>query len=362
MQVVHDAAGHVDGLGLVAGQVVAQTGDLGVHARPAQLLLVGLLSDGHLDQWRPAQEHAGAVLDHHGVIAHAGEVGASGSRGTEHHADGGDALGRELGQAAELFAPGHEHVSLAGQVGPSGLHQEHQGEAVLLGHVHGAQELANRGRARRPATHSRVVGDHEALRMGHLGQRHHDATPDGVAGVQPGEWAQFKDRGPRVRQSLEALADHHFAAGAVARHVLLTAAREEASVQVAHLVDQPGHGFGVLSKLVAGDGQARPESGAHAVASHAGRRFSRKAAIPSCASAPAKSSAEVVAANASPSVHACAGSAAQQLLCGTDGARRGLADRQGLGGDPGIERSLVGNDRREQPDGSRLGRCRNARR
>ena len=74
-------------LGLVAGQVVAQARHPGVHARAAQLLLVGLLADGHLDQRRPAEEDAGPVLDHDGVVAHARQVGAAGGRGAEHDAD-----------------------------------------------------------------------------------------------------------------------------------------------------------------------------------------------------------------------------------------------------------------------------------
>ena len=238
VQVGHDAAGHVDGLGLVPGQVVAQTRDLGVHARPAQLLLVGLLSDGHLDERRPAQEDAGAVLDHHRVVAHAGEVGASGGRGTEHDADGGDALGRELGQPAELLAPGHEDVGLAGQVGPSGLHQEQKGRRFSS-----ATSMARRSLRI-------VVGLVVPPRtVGSLAMTRHcvwatsaSATttppPTGSPVCSPASGHSSSTGVPGSDQRLEALAHQHFAAGPVALHVLRTAAREETVVQGAHLVDQ----------------------------------------------------------------------------------------------------------------------------
>ena len=296
----HDATRHADRLGLVAGQVVAESRDLGVHAGTAEVLLVGILPDRHLDQRRPAEEDARPVLDHHRVVAHAGEVGPARGRRAEHDADGGDALRRELRQPPELLAPGDEHVGLAGQVGASGLHQEQQREAVLLGHVHGAQELADRRRARRPAAHGRVVGDDEALGVRHLGQRDHDTATDRVARVQPGQRAQLEHRRAGVDQRLQALADQHLAAGPVTLHVLRPATGEDAVVQGTHLVDQRAHGGGVVAELVARHGQAGPEDRAHVVVSHAGRRFSRKASIPSAASAPAKSSADVAAAAGQP--------------------------------------------------------------
>ena len=80
MQVGHDAPGDTQGIGLVPGQVVAQPRGPGVHAGPAELLLVRLLPDGHLHQRRSAEEDAGPVLDHHGVVAHSGQVGPTRGR------------------------------------------------------------------------------------------------------------------------------------------------------------------------------------------------------------------------------------------------------------------------------------------
>ena len=362
VQVGDDAAGDADRVGLVAGQVVAQARDPGVHARPAQLLLVGLLADRHLHQRRPAQEDAGPVLDHDRVVAHAGEVGPAGGRRAEHHADGGDALRRELGQAAELLAPGDEHVGLAGQVGPSGLDQEQQREAVLLGHVHGAQQLADRGRARRPAAHGRVVGDDEALGVRHLGQRHHDAAADRVARVQPGERAQLEHRGAGVDQRLEALAHHHLAAGAVALHVLRPAAGQHLVVQGAHLVDQRAHGLGVVSELVARDGQARPDGPCSCGGVPRGPALLQEGVHPLGRLGAGEELGRGGRGGRQPVGPRLRGQGAQQRLGGAHRAGRGLADGLGLCGDPGVERGLVVDDRREQPGGGRLAGARSARR
>ena len=325
--------------------------------RAAELLLVGVLPDGHLDQWRPAEEDAGPALDHDGVVAHAREVGATGGGRPEHDADGGDALGRELGQAAELLAPGHEDVGLAGQVGPSGLDQEQQREAVLLRHVHGAQELADRRRARRPAADRRVVGDDQALRVRHLGQRHDHAAAHRVAGVQAGERAQLEHRRAGVHQRLEALAHHHLAAGPVALDVLRAAAGEDLVVQRAHLVDQRAHGGGVVPELLAGDGQARPEGRAHAVVSHDGPALLQERVHPLRRLRAGEELGRGGRRGRQPLGPPLRGQGPQQLLGGAAPRRARPADGGRLVRDPGVERRLVGGDRGQEPGRGRLRRA-----
>ena len=307
MQVGHDPAGDAQRVRLVAGEVIAQSRGAGVHQRPAQLLLVGVLADGHLHQRRPTQEDAGPALDHDRVVAHARQIGAAGRRRAEHHTDGRDALRGELGQAAELLAPRHEDVGLAGQVRPSGLDEDQKREAVLLGHVHGTQQLADRGRARGAAAHRRVVGDDEALRVRDFAQRDDDTAADRVARVQAGERAELEYRGAGVDERLEPLAHHHLVAGAMPLDVLRPAAGQHPVVQHAHLVAQRAHGVGVGAKSVRCRQQRRSGvliagcSGCYSVVSHEGGRFWRKASMPSAASAPANRSAESAAAVVSPS-------------------------------------------------------------
>ena len=199
VQVSDDAPGHGDGLVLVPGQVVAQPRGAGMHEGAAQLLLIGLLADGHLDQRRATEKDAGPALDHDRVVAHAGQVGPAGGGGAEDDADGRNALGRELGQAAELLAPGHEDIGLARQVGSARLDHDHQGQPVDLGHVHGPQQLLDGGGAGGAAPHRRVVGDDQALGLGDLGQGHHHTAADRVLGLQAGQRAELEHRGARGR-------------------------------------------------------------------------------------------------------------------------------------------------------------------
>ena len=147
----------------------------------------------------------------------------------------------------------------------------------------------------------------------HLGQGHDDAAADGVPGLQAGQRAQLEHGRAGVDQGLQALADQHLAAGPVALHVLRTAAGEDLVVQPADLVGQCPHGVRVGGELLARRGEMGPERRAHVVVSQAGRRFSKNAAIPSAASAPAKSAAEVRAACGQALGPTTAGQTAQEL-------------------------------------------------
>ena len=114
-----------------------------MHLGTPQLLVGGFLTGGHLDQRRPTQKDLGALLDHHGVVAHRRHVGAAGGGVPEHDGDGGDSLLRQLGEVAEPFAPSDEHLGLIGQVGSARFDQVDQGEAVLLAMSWARSDLAS---------------------------------------------------------------------------------------------------------------------------------------------------------------------------------------------------------------------------
>ena len=223
-------------------------------------------------------------------------------------------------------------------------------EAVLLGHVHGAQELADRGRARRPAAHGRVVGDDQALGVRHLGQRHDDAAADAgrrCAGRPagraraPGCRGRPAPRGARAPSSCRGPGGAPRTAGRRRRAPRRAAPRtSSASARMAAALS---------CELVARRGEARPEGRAHVVVSQEGRRFSRNASIPSAASAPAKSSADVRRRLGQSLGPPTAGQRPQQRLGGADRPGRRLAERLGLGRHPGIERGLVVDDRESSP-------------
>jgi hypothetical protein len=93
----------------------------------------------------------------------------------------------------------------------------------------------------------------------------------------------------------------------MALDILGASSGQDIVVQRAYLFDQGAHGGGIVPEFVTRDSEARPERCAHALVSHEGRRFCRNASIPSAASAPAKSSADVAAATANPSAHTSSG-------------------------------------------------------
>src|SRR5699024_80380 len=94
-----DAAGPACGVMFVYGEWIGGPGHARVRVGPAERLLVGELPGVGLDQGRAGEEHLGSVLDHHHVVAHAGNVGTAGGRVAVDHGDRGDA---RLGQPREI--------------------------------------------------------------------------------------------------------------------------------------------------------------------------------------------------------------------------------------------------------------------
>ena len=258
-----------------------------------------------------------------------GQVGAAGGRRAEHHAHGRDPLGRELGEPPELLAAGDEDVGLAGQIGPSGLDQQHQGKAVLLGHVHGPQQLADGGGAGRPAAHGGVVGDDEALGVGDLDQGHDDAAADRITGVQPGQRRELEHGRARIDQCFDALAHHHLAAGPMTFDVLARRHRP-APRRAGCAPRRPARPWRSRwpSNSSLADREPRPDRRAHGVVSHSGRRFSKKAAMPSVASGSGEEFGRRRRGGRQPVGPALRRQRAQQFLGGADRARRGLAQGQ----------------------------------
>ena len=134
-----DATADADRVEFVDGEVVRQTRDAGVHLGAAERLVVGLLTGGHLHQRRAGQEHLRALLDHHDVIGHSGNVSATGGGVAEHQGDGGDPGRRQPGQVAEHLSAGDEDLLLRGQVRAAGFHQRDHRQPVLQGDLVGPQ-------------------------------------------------------------------------------------------------------------------------------------------------------------------------------------------------------------------------------
>src|SRR5262249_59993145 len=109
-------AGQPDGVALVVGQVVGQAAVGGVHLRAAEFLVTGLLAGGDLDQRRAAEEHLGPAADEDVVVGQARLVGPARGGTAEHHRDGGDAAGGQLGDVVE-------HPPALGEGGEAAAHR-----------------------------------------------------------------------------------------------------------------------------------------------------------------------------------------------------------------------------------------------
>ena len=209
-----------------------------MHLGPAQLLVGGLLAGGHPDQRRPAEEHLGPLPDHDGVVGQAREVGAAGRRVAEDEGHGGDAGPRQPGQVAEHRPAGDEDLGLGGQVGPAGLDQLDQRQAVALGDLHGPQGLAEPERVGGPAADGRVAGRDHALDPRHRPDAGDAAGPDGEVGPPGGQRRQLQERAVAVQQQLDPLPGQQLAPGPVAVDVLLAAARPGLGQQPVQLGQQ----------------------------------------------------------------------------------------------------------------------------
>ena len=226
VEAAHDLAAEPDGVDLVGGQVVGQAGHPGVHGGAAQLLVVGLLAGGHLDQGRAAQEDLGPLLDHHDVVAHARARRRRRRWSCRRPGPRWGAPAAELpGQVAEGPTPGDEQLGLGGKVGPSRLDQVDDGQPVLQGDVRGAGPLAEGERVHGPTPHGGVVGRDQALDP----LDHADPDDGGCAhrvlGAPRGQGASSRKARVPVEQQLDALAGQELPPLPVALHVALATAR-----------------------------------------------------------------------------------------------------------------------------------------
>ena len=247
-----DAPAEADGVELVGGEVVGQPGEPRVHLGTTERLVVGLLPRGHLQQRGAGEEHLGAFLDHHHVIGHAWEVGATGRGVAEHESDRRDAVRRRPGQVAEGSPAGDEDLLLRRQVGAAGLDEVDRREAVLQGDVGGPEGLAQRVRVARSAPHRRVAGADQALDAADDADAGDDAGADRVVGAVRGERAELQERGVLVEEQFDPLAGEQLAPLAVPLGVLRPAAADRLGVLGIDLGEAGQH------RLAVGGERCRP--------------------------------------------------------------------------------------------------------
>ncbi len=223
VETAHDLATDPDGVHLVAGQEIGQTGHPGVHGGAAQLLVGRFLAGGHLDQGRAAQKDLGPLLDHDDVVAHAGDVGTPGGGVAEddgHRRQGGS---RAPGQIPERPSPGDEQLGLRRQVGPTRLHQVDDGEPVLEGDVGGPGPLPEGKGVHGPAPHGGVVGGDEALHALDHADPDDRRRPDRVLGAPRRQGGELEEGGVAVEEQLDALTGQELAPVTVPLHIAFAA-------------------------------------------------------------------------------------------------------------------------------------------
>ncbi len=124
VEVANAAAGENDGVGVVNGEVVGDTRDGRVHLTAAEVFVANDLAGGGLDQGRTGKEDVALLLNNDALIAHGGNVGATGCAGSHDDGDLGDALGAHAGlvieDATEVVTVG-KNVSLVRQVGTTAV-------------------------------------------------------------------------------------------------------------------------------------------------------------------------------------------------------------------------------------------------
>ena len=144
--------------------------------------------------------------------------------------------------APEVVAVG-EHVGLERQERPARVDEVDAREAVLLGHLLGAEVLLDGEREVRAALHGGVVRDDDAA----AALDHADAGHDpgrrrlAVVDVPGGEGVQLEERGAGVDEQVDALAGGELAARAVALGGLLAAACGDERRPLAQLREQALH-------------------------------------------------------------------------------------------------------------------------
>lgn len=111
-------------MGVVDCEVVGDTGDGGVHLAAAEVLVADDLTGGGLNQRRTRQEDVALLLDNDALVAHGGDVRATGRARAHDDGDLRNALRAHAGlvieDATKVVAVG-EDVSLVRQVGATAV-------------------------------------------------------------------------------------------------------------------------------------------------------------------------------------------------------------------------------------------------
>jgi hypothetical protein len=134
-----------DGLGIVLRDILAEPRHLTVQVRASKRFVVGVLTDGRLDQRRTGQEDLRAPAHENDIVRKARQIGAARRRGTVNHGDLRNARRREPCLVGEGSTALDEHFRLVEQVGTAAFDQIDQRQPVLEGDLLKSQGLFQPG-------------------------------------------------------------------------------------------------------------------------------------------------------------------------------------------------------------------------
>ena len=174
-----------------------------------------------LHQGRAREEDGALVADDDRLVAHGGDVGATGGATAHDDGDLRDAERRHRGlvveDPAEMVAVG-ENLVLVRQVGAAAVHQVQAGQPVLLRDLLRAEVLLDSDGVVGAALHRGVVGDDDAFAAGDAADAGDHAAGGDVAAVHAmgRERRELEERRAGIEQPLDAFARQQLAAREVA--------------------------------------------------------------------------------------------------------------------------------------------------
>lgn len=183
---VDEVADDFEGVLVVIGQVVGDSGEAGVDVASAQVFGGNFFASGGFYERRSAEEDGALAFDDDGFIGHGGDVGSAGGAGTHDGGDLGNASGGEVGlvveDASEVVFIG-EDFGLEGEKSSAGVDQVDAREVVFEGDLLGAQVLFDGDGEVGSAFHRGIVGDDDALFALDASDPGNDSGAGGIAVV-----------------------------------------------------------------------------------------------------------------------------------------------------------------------------------
>ncbi len=157
-----NASDFLETLIVVRHLVVGDAADLAVHRRPAEQLVVDLLTNGGFDEMRTGEKHTPGFIHDQRFIAHDWEIRTTGNTRSHDGSNLRDTHGRHDGivpeDAAEMLFV-REDLTLQWQEYARRINQINDGEPVLDRNFLGAEVLLAGNREPRPGFHRGIISD-----------------------------------------------------------------------------------------------------------------------------------------------------------------------------------------------------------